>query len=131
MKTIALLAVVLAAFALPAQAQEAKPKATCVCTAPNFKPLTEKAKAVEAYWDARRKVKTATFIGGIGAIFGVITQDPRVLQKSTEGYEQIQSEMYAAKAKAEQLGGLKVTGDDIGGTIEIKLVKGVDYTLQP
>lgn len=140
MKTIALLAAVLAASALPVRAQvvavpqqEAlkKPKATCVCDASTFKPLTEKAKAVEAYWDARGKVKTATFIGGIGAIFGVIAQDPRIIAKSTEGYEQIRSEMYSAKAKAESLGALKVTGDDLDGTIEIKLVKGVDYTVQP
>lgn len=138
MKTIALLTVVLAGISLPARAQVStvpaqteKPKATCVCDATSFKPLTEKAKAVEAYWDARRKVKTATFIGGLGAIFGVIAQDPRIIAKSTEGYDQIRSEMYSAKAKAEGLGALKVTGDDIDGTIEIKLVKGVDYTVQP
>jgi len=51
------------------------------------------------------------------------------MQESTETYDRARSEMYAAKSKAESLGALKVTGDDIDGEIEIKLKKGVDYTL--
>lgn len=139
MKTIALVLVALiVASGVPARAQVAagsaakpveKPKPTCVCDAYNFKPLTEKAKAVEAYWDARRTVKTAGVIGGLGLLFGLATRDAGVVNQSEQGYSQAQSKMLDAKLKAEQLGALKVTGDDLDGQIEIKLVKGVDYEL--
>lgn len=106
-----------------------KPKASCPCDHPDFKPLTGKARAVEAYWDARRKVKVAAVISGTGAIFSLLFQSPGGLRESTESYDQARSEMWRAKAEAESLGALKVTGDDLDGTIEIKLEKGVDYTL--
>ena len=105
------------------------PKASCPCDNPNFKPLTDKARAAETYWDARRKVKVATVISGTGAIFSLLFQSQQGLNEATQSYDQARSEMWSAKAKAESLGALKVTGDDLDGTIEFKLVKGVDYTL--
>ena len=132
MKIIALLvAGLLMAPAVHAQTVKAAepPKASCPCDNPNFKPLTEKARAAEAYWDARRKVKIATVISGTGAIFSMIFQSQQGLNEATQSYDQARSEMWSAKAKAESLGALKVTGDDMDGTIEFKLRKGVDYTL--
>lgn len=105
------------------------PKPTCVCDQPNFKPLTDKAVAVEAYWTARRKTKIAVVVGGTGVLLSLLFQSPQGMQESTESYDRARSEMWAAKAKAEKLGALKVTGDDLDGDIEIKLKKGVDYTL--
>lgn len=106
-----------------------KPKATCVCDNPSFKPLTDKARAVEAYWTARRKTKIATVVGGTGALLSLLFQNLNGMRESTETYDRARSEMWSAKAKAESLGALKVTGDDMDGDIEIKLKKGVDYTL--
>ncbi len=106
-----------------------KPKPTCVCDNPNFKPLTEKAVAVKAYWEARRKTKIATVVGGAGVLLSLLFQSQQGIQESTETYDRARSEMWSAKAKAESLGALKVTGDDMDGDIEIKLQKGVDYTL--
>lgn len=107
----------------------AKPAPSCPCDSSNFKPLTEKARAVEAYWDARRKTKIAAVVGGTGVLLSLLFRSQQGLQESTEAYDRARSEMFAAKAKAESLGALKVTGDDLDGTIEIKLEKGVDYTL--
>jgi hypothetical protein len=137
--TFLVLSVVMAASAFPLRAQVAavappadeKPKASCPCDNPNFKPLTEKARAVEAYWTARRETKVATVISGTGAIFSLLFRSENGLRQSTEAYDQSRSKMFAAKAKAESLGALKVTGDDMDGTIEFKLQKGVDYTITP
>lgn len=135
MKKLAL-AVLLASSALPLRAQVpaapdgttvARPAATCPCDASKFKPLTEKAVAAEEYWDARRTFKTATTIGGIGTLFGVIFRDYNALRESTEAYERARSTMYVAKSKAERLGALTVVGDDIDGAITFHLKKGVDY----
>lgn len=109
----------------------AKPAPSCPCDHYNFKPLTEKARAVEAYWDARRKTKIATVVGGTGLLLSLLFRSQQGLQESTEAYDKARSEMWAAKAKAESLGALKVTGDDMDGTIEFKIVKGVDYTITP
>ena len=109
----------------------AKTEATCPCDHYNFKPLTDKARAVEAYWDARRKTKIAAVIGGTGALLSLLFMSEQGLRDSTEGYDRARSEMWAAKAKAESLDALKVTGDDLDGDIEIKLKKGIDYTLTP
>lgn len=106
-----------------------KVKPTCVCDQPNFKPLTDKAVAVEAYWTARRKTKIAAVVGGTGVLLSLLFQSQNGMRESTESYDRARSEMWAAKAKAESLGALKVTGDDLDGEIEIKLEKGVDYTL--
>ncbi len=109
----------------------AKPAASCPCDNAYFKPLTEKARAVEAYWDARRKTKIATVVAGTGALFSLLLRSPNGMRESTEAYERARSEMWTAKAKAESLGALKVTGDDIDGVIEFKIKAGVDYTVKP
>jgi len=106
-----------------------KAKPSCVCDQPDFKPLTDKARAVEAYWTARRKTKIASVVGGTGVLLSLLFQSHQGMQESTEAYDRARSEMWTAKAKAEKLGALKVTGDDMDGEIEIKLQKGVDYTL--
>jgi len=108
-----------------------KAKATCPCDNPNFKPLTDKARAVEAYWSARRKTKIATVVGGTGVLLSLLFQSQNGLRESTDTYDRARSEMWSAKSKAESLGALKVTGDDMDGDIQIKLTKGVDYTLTP
>ncbi len=141
MKIIALiLSVLMTAAVMPLQAQVvAAPSGTpavppvakpsCPCDNPNFKPLTDKARAAEAYWNARRKVKVSTVISGTAALFSLLLQSQQGLNEATQSYDHARSEMWEAKATAEKLGALKVTGDDIDGTIEFKLVKGVDYTL--
>jgi hypothetical protein len=139
MKTIALAAAFMTlASALPLRAQVvappqpapvAKPKPTCPCDSSNFKPLTDKARAVEAYWDARRSYRSARTIAGTAGLFAILSRNAGLMNEAQNTLSDAESKLFAARAKAEQLGALKVTGDDVDGTIEIKLVKGVDYTL--
>lgn len=107
-----------------------KPKPTCVCDQPGFKPITARAVAVQEYWQARRKTKIASVVGGIGVIFSVIARSEQGMRESTEGYDQARHEMWRAKDKATAAGALVVRGDDLDGDIEIKLVKGVDYIIE-
>ncbi len=107
-----------------------KPEPKCVCDAYNFKPLTEKAKAVAAYWDARREYKSASTVAGIAALFGVLARDGNALNAAQDTLNKAENKLYPLRMRAEQLGGIKVTnGDD--KTVEVKLEKGVDYTLTP
>jgi len=139
MKTIALaLAFLTVASALPLRAQVVavpqpapveKVKPTCPCDSSNFKPLTEKARAVEAYWDARRSYRSARTIAGTAALFAYFSRNGGLMNEAQNTLSDASSKLHSARTKAEQLGALKVTGDDIDGTIEIKLQKGVDYTL--
>lgn len=142
MKTIALaVAFLAAASALPLRAQvvasptpgTAKPaepvKATCPCDSSNFKPLTDKPRAVEAYWDARRSYRSARTVATTAALFAYFSRNGGLMNEAQNTLSDASSKLHAARTKAEQLGALKVTGDDIDGTIEIKLQKGVDYTL--
>ena len=113
------------------EAPAEKPKQTCVCDQYGFKPLTAKAVAVNEYWAARRKAKAAGVIGGLGVLFSVIARSEQGLRESTQAYDDARHEMWAAKNKAVSLGALVVRGDDLdGGDIEIKLTKGVDYTIE-
>lgn len=112
------------------EAPAEKPKPTCVCDQPGFKPVTARAVAVQEYWQARRKTKTASVIGGIGVIFSLIARSEQGMRESTEGYDQARHEMWRAKDKAVSMGALVVRGDDLDGDIEIKLTKGVDYVIQ-
>ncbi len=137
MKTTALLLAGLLLSALPLRAQEAatpqpapveRPKPTCPCDSSNFKPLTDKARAVEAYWDARRKYNVASTIAGTVAIFALLSQDRKTLHEAQESLNAASSELAVARAKALSLKGIKVVdGDD--KTVELLLVKDVDYTL--
>lgn len=133
------LSAALAAFllfsALPSRAQveanpESKPEPKCVCSAYNFKPLTEKAKAVAEYWDARREYKSASTVAGLAALFGVLARDGNALNAAQNTLDNAANKLSPLRMKAEQLGGIKLTnGDD--KTVEIKLEKGVDYVLTP
>lgn len=114
-----------------AQTSAEKPEAKCVCDHPHFQALTDKARAVQAYWEARREVKTSAVISGTGALFSLLLMNTEGIRESTESYERSRSKMFAARAKAEGLGALKVTGDDRDGQIEFKIEKGVDYVLTP
>lgn len=115
--------------AAPQPAPVEKPKPTCPCDSSNFKPLTEKARAVEAYWDARRSYRSARTIAGTAGLFAILTRNGGLMNEAQNTLSEAESKLFAARAKAEQFGALKVTGDDIDGTIEIKLQKGVDYTI--
>ncbi len=140
MKIIALvLAAAAAASPLRAQtaagtpggaAPAAKPAPSCVCDQPGFKPLTERAVAVQEYWDARRKTKISSVIGGLGLLFSMATQNPRGFRESTESYDRTRREMWRAKEKAVASGALVVRGDDFDGDIEIRLTKDVDYVIE-
>lgn len=138
MKTIALaVALLTVASVLPLRAQVAatpqpapveKPKPTCPCDNSNFKPLTDKARAVEAYWDARRKYNVASTLAGTVALFALISQNRQALYEAQESLNAASSELAVARAKALSLKGIKVVdGDD--KTVEVLLEKGVDYTL--
>lgn len=129
MKNLLLAAMLIAPVA--ARAQVAKVRATCVCDRGDFKPLTEKARAVEEYWHARRKVKVSEVVSGTGLLFGLLARSPEIVGDASRAHEEALSEMRSARAKAERLGALKVTGDELDGTVEIKLERGVDYSLTP
>lgn len=138
MKTTALLlAGLMLTSALPLRAQVAatpqpapveKPKPSCPCDRSNFKPLTDKARAVEAYWDARRKYNVASTFAGTVALFALIAKDRKTLYEAQEALNAASSELAVARAKALSLKGIKVVdGDD--KTVELLLEKDVDYTL--
>ncbi|UPT72844.1 MAG: hypothetical protein M0D55_13050 [Elusimicrobiota bacterium] len=137
---ITALVLAVATFALPVRAQVAvqpapaapaeKPSPKCVCDQPGFKPITPGAVAVAEYWQARRKTKISAVVGGFGAIFSLLSQNPNTMREATEGYDAARREMWAAKSRAEAAGALIVRGDDLDGDIEIKLVKGVDYVIE-
>ncbi|MCR4294498.1 MAG: hypothetical protein NUW21_03115, partial [Elusimicrobia bacterium] len=139
MKTTALLlAGLMLASAVPLRAQvvagpaagTAAPvkKPSCPCDNSGFKPLTDKARAVEAYWDARRKYNVASTIAGTVALFALISQNRQALYEAQESLNAASSELAVARAKALSLKGIKVVdGDD--KTVELLLEKGVDYTL--
>lgn len=101
-----------------------------MCDQPGFKPLTERAVAVQEYWQARRKAKISSVIGGLGLLLSMATQNPRGFRESTEGFERARGEMWRAKEKAVASGALVVRGDDLDGDIEIRLEKGVDYVIE-
>lgn len=122
--------VVVAPSSEPVQAP-AKPKPSCPCESGQFKPLTDKARAVDEYWKARRKVKISAVISGTGMLLSLIARDGQSLQESVAAHDRARQELFEARRKAEALDALKVTGDDIDGDIEFRLEKGVDYTLAP
>lgn len=128
-------AVILCAFPVRAQVGRApaieKDEPSCVCDRGGFKPITDKAVAVQEYWQARRKVKMSTMIAGTAMLFNLLTQNQNAMARNVQDHEVVRSEMFRAKARAEALDALKVTGDDLDGEIEIKLKKGVDYEIEP
>ena len=106
----------------------AVPKATCPCDNPNFKPLTEKARAVQAYWEARRDYNVASTIAGTAALFALFTRSGGLMNEAQNTLSNAENKLFTARTKAESLKGIKLTdGDD--KTVQIKLEKGVDYTL--
>jgi hypothetical protein len=140
MKITALaLVILLAASTIPLQAQvvapapspsaaPVKPEPTCPCDNANFKPLNEKARAVAEYWDARRQYKIASSISVTAALFALMARDGGLMNEAQNSLSNADSKLHAARSKAVSLEGIKLTdGDD--KTVEIKLKKGVDYTL--
>ncbi|MDE2143069.1 MAG: hypothetical protein KGJ84_11730 [Elusimicrobia bacterium] len=115
--------------AAPAPAP-AKFKETCPCTDYRFVPKTEKAKAVVAYWDARGKVNTASFIGTFAYLGAALSGHPtQSLNDAAQALGQAQTEKLQARDQAERLGGLKVEGAGEDAKVTITLKEGVDYTL--
>jgi hypothetical protein len=107
-----------------------KPEPKCVCDQASFKPLTEKARAVAAYWEARREYKSASTVAGIAALYAILAHDGGTMNEAQNTLSNAEQKLYPLRMKAEQLGGIKLTGGD-DKTVEIKLEKGVDYTLAP
>lgn len=130
MKILLLLAALLLAQAVKAQVAAApeKPKASCPCDNSSFKPLTDKARAVEAYWDARREYKVAKTIAETAALIAIFSRNGGLMNEAQNSMSTAESKLYAARMKAAGLKGIVVKGDD-DATVEIKLQKGVDYTL--
>lgn len=135
---LAALAVALALSPLQAFAQQtvpaappAKPEQTCPCSDYAFVPKTEKAKAVAAWWDARRKVRSASIVGTF-ALFGALLSHGQSngINDASELVGQAESEMMAARDKAESLHGLESDSRDPDAIVRVTLLKGVDYTLQ-
>jgi hypothetical protein len=108
----------------------AKPRETCPCSDYRFVPVTEKAKAVVAYWDARRGVKSAGLVGTF-ALFGAMLsgRPTNSLNDAADALGQAKAKMAAARERAEKLGGLKVTGTGDDAVATITLLLGTDYTL--
>jgi len=131
------LAFLLTTASLPLRAQvSASPeaaspaKATCPCDDYRFKPLNDKARAVAEYWTARRKYKTTGGVASIFGLFGILARHQGAVQEASNALGEAQGELAVAREKAERLGGIKTTnGDD--KTVEVKLIKGVDYTITP
>ena len=126
-----MLASSLPAFAQVAAAPPAapeKPAVTCPCDQSNFKPLNDKARAVAAYWDARRKYKLSSSIAGTVAIFAILARSGGAMNEAQNSLSNARAELDAARSLAVKLDGIKVTDFD-DKTVELKLKKGVDYTL--
>jgi len=137
MKTYTLFVLALAAgfspaasYAQAARTAAEKTEETCPCSNYRFVAKTEKARAVVAYWEARRKVKSAGVVGTFALLGAALTGRPtQTLNEAEQALGQAQSEMYSARAHAAELGGLKVVGAGEDATSVITLEKGVDYTL--
>ncbi|MBI4348503.1 MAG: hypothetical protein HY553_16810 [Elusimicrobia bacterium] len=114
----------------PPPAPAAKPKPHCPCEHAYWKPLTEKGKAAEEYWRARRRFKSTRVVSSTFFLFAYALRDLNTINEAENSYAAAQSELASARARAESLGAVKVT-DDLEGPIEFKLVEGVDYTVTP
>jgi hypothetical protein len=104
---------------------------TCPCSDYHFTPITEKAKAVAAFWDARRKYHFASGLGTMAVLFTAMTHQPtQALVDAQNSFAQAQNELLQTRARASALGGLKVQGD--GGAdspVVVTLKKGADYEM--
>ena len=111
-----LLAAALFSAPLRSAAQVAAPSPyTCPCTDYRFAPKTEKAKAVAAFWQARRKYQVSGSVGAMAMIFTEIVGRP------TNEFND---------ARAASLGGLTVRGRDEEAPVVVTLKEGVDYELK-
>jgi hypothetical protein len=113
----------------PAAAPAKKAEETCPCSDYRFVAKTEKAKAVAAYWDARRQEKISAGLGGLALVFARMAGDARAMDEAQRAYSQAYDKMLAARDKARDLGGLTVEGSGADARVTITLKKGVDYTL--
>ncbi len=117
--------------ARPAAAEDAEqPEPSCPCDRYNYKALTPKGAAVQEYWDARRKAKTARGVSGLFLLFAVLAQSGGAANQAQDSYAKAMAELYAAREKAEAAGAVKVTGEDLKeDSVEFLVKKGVDYEL--
>lgn len=114
----------------PSASAPKKIEETCPCSDYRFVAKTEKAKAVAEYWKAKRKVKSATWIGTFALFGAILSQRPtQTLNEAQDGLGQAEGEMESARSRAQSLGGLKVTGTGDDVQVTFTLQKGVDYTL--
>jgi hypothetical protein len=132
-----LAAVAAAAYPTAARAQSAPAhkasEPSCPCAENGFTPKTEKARAVQQYWQARRAYKIAGDLNGTIAIFALMAQDGRTVAAAQQSYDEAGEKMLTARQRAEELGGLTVKRG--GGTVDtdvvtIKLIPGVDYEMK-
>ena len=117
-----------AAPAAPAASPAVAPD-TCPCADYRFAPKTDKAKAVAAFWVARRRYKVASGFGSALFLFALGTGDSRALDVQ-RSMSLALHELLKARALAVQLEGLKVVGN--GGpeaSVVVSLKQGVDYDL--
>jgi hypothetical protein len=133
MKRIASLALAAGMLASPllAAAQVAAAPDVCPCSDYRFTPKTEKAKAVAAFWDARRKYKLSATVASMALFITVAARQPnRALSDSEQAMGQAEDDLLQSRGRAVALHGLTVGGD--GGPdspVVVTLVKGVDYAL--
>ncbi len=141
MKTISLLslAALLAVAPMTASAQQgpaassaAKPAQTCPCSDYRFVPKTDKAKAVGAWWEARRKYDANSVAGtvvGTIALFGVLAGgSAQGLEEVSDSMRRSEGELLSARDAAERLHGLEVTAREPAALVTVTLTAGVDYT---
>jgi hypothetical protein len=118
---------------LAQSAPAAKPSAqACPCADPRFAPITEKAKAVQEYWNARQGYKAASAVGSTVALFALLAHDGNTVAAAQRTYEEAFEKMMTTRSHAESLGGLVVKrGPDVeSDVVSFALVSGVDYELK-
>lgn len=112
-----------------AEAAKESPKLrkSCPCDERGFTALTDKAKAVAAYWGQKRRVNVHRNLAGL-MVFGALI-DQRVWFKIQDEQNSIaheEGELDNLRAKAVSLGGLVKDGEDY----DCVLKKGEDYALK-
>lgn len=133
MKNLLLLsALALGAAARAENAAEAPLPNTCPCSSPRFAAKTEKARAVAEYWSARRSYETVNTVNGLALIFGVMAQSPKMIQDVQNANTGLNAreEYLRARARAEDLGGLRVVSRGGKDLVYVQLEPGVDYELR-
>jgi hypothetical protein len=140
MKKVSLVLLALALFAgsapppIAAQAAAAPDAAVpdkCPCADYRFVAKTEKAKAVAAFWEARREYKIASGLGSMALMFTMFSRRPTAeLNGAQREMGEAGDELLKARNRAVELHGLTVQGDGPEAPVLVKLQNGVDYELK-